>query len=534
MCAIVNRSALDRWDKVFPRNDRKSIFVSATQEVRCSQEQAKSMAGPRNPGSIDILIVSNNSGIYTQTALWLNTSNCSVTGTQSPEEYAEHIHRGAIPHLVFLDMDIPNSDGLGTIESWKKLRPGQKIVAFSAAEDARSVVQTIRAGALDYVTMPWDEARLRFVLQQYFPGKLAHGNIRNTLNAQTSRGNVHFEDLGNGSFFMAASPSMKQIRSQAALIAKVDVPVLVLGESGVGKEIVVRLIHKLSGRVGAPLLKVNCAALPADLLESELFGYEAGAFTGAVRSKPGKFELCHKGAILLDEIGEMSPAMQAKLLHVLQDGQYSRLGGCINMRPDVRIFAATNIDMEQAIANKSFREDLYYRLSAFTVNVPPLRERQAEIAVLFDEFMNQYSSKYDRPPLEYSETLAAACLRHHWPGNLREFENFVKRYIILQDEAAAISELAARTGDRGEPNSSYRRASDAHSRALKPLVRSVTAKAEAEAISQALDATQWNAKAAAARLRISYKALLYKMKQFQLGAAMSHVAAKRNSPDQYS
>src|SRR5579863_688212 len=175
----------------------RAFLPSAPRKMRWSQEQEKSMAGPRNPGSIDILIVSNNSDIYTQTALWLNTSNCSVESVQGPEEYAERIHRGAIPRLVFLDMDIPRSNGLGTIESWKKLNPGQKIIAFSTAEDARTVVQVIRAGAADYVTMPWDEAQLAFVLQQHFPGELAHGNAPATLSAQTSKEDVRSADLDN-------------------------------------------------------------------------------------------------------------------------------------------------------------------------------------------------------------------------------------------------------------------------------------------------------------------------------------------------
>src|SRR5579883_1542293 len=187
------------------------------------------------------------------------------------------------------------------------------------------------------------------------------------------------EKLDNNLSFLAVSPAMRQIRTQLPLVAKVDVPVLLLGESGVGKEVIARLIHRLSPRANRPLLKINCAALPTELLESELFGYDPGAFTGAVRPKPGKFELCDKGTILLDEIGEMSPASQAKLLQVLQDGQFSRLGGRTNVSVDVRILAATNIDVQLAIAEHSLREDLYYRLNAFTVNVPALRERREEI-----------------------------------------------------------------------------------------------------------------------------------------------------------
>src|SRR5712675_3719445 len=228
------------------------------------------------------------------------------------------------------------------------------------------------------------------------------------------------EHLKNGFIFPAASPVMAKICSSIEQVARVDVPVLLLGESGVGKEVVARRIHQLSSRAHRGFLKVNCAALPAELLESELFGYEAGAFTGATRAKPGQFELCNKGTILLDEIGEMPPGLQAKLLHVLQDQQFSRLGSRSVIKVDVRILAATNINIPQALASKRLREDLYYRLNAFTLQVPPLRERKEEIPILLKHFMTQMSERYARSPLPLSPMLMNACLEYSWPGNLRE------------------------------------------------------------------------------------------------------------------
>ena len=183
------------------------------------------------------------------------------------------------------------------------------------------------------------------------------------------------------------------------MIAPVDVPVLILGESGTGKEVLARLIHKLSPRAHQPFLKINCAALPNDLLESELFGFEAGAFTGAIRSKPGRFELCDKGTILLDEIGEMSPALQAKMLQVLQDGQFSRFGRSSLVKVDVRILAATNMDIQQAIAAEKLRQDLYYRLNGFSLSLPPLRERKEEIPLLLRHFMARFAARYSREPM---------------------------------------------------------------------------------------------------------------------------------------
>jgi transcriptional regulator with GAF, ATPase, and Fis domain len=307
---------------------------------------------------------------------------------------------------------------------------------------------------------------------------------------------------------------MQKIRSQVEQVAAVNVPVLLLGESGTGKEVVARLIHARSARASRKFLKVNCAALPSELLESELFGYEVGAFTGATRPKPGKFELCDKGTILLDEIGELPASLQAKLLHVLQDQEFSRLGSRSTVKVDVRILAATNVHIGDAIAAKKLREDLYYRLNAFTLQLPPLRERREEIPLLLRQFMARYAGRYARTPLDLSPGLQDACVRYSWPGNLRELENFVKRYLILGDESLVRSELETMKESK-EPSAGSAKASDgAPAGGLKSLVRSVKDEAEMEAISRALDQTNWNRKQAARLLNISYKALLYKIRQY--------------------
>ncbi len=266
---------------------------------------------------------------------------------------------------------------------------------LSCVNDTKKVVQAIHLGATDYITKPFQKAELDKVIDQCLG-----------TNQENYTGEV--EELGDEIFFVAASPNMRKLRSQAALVANVDIPVLMLGESGTGKEVMARLIHKLSPRAHRTFLKVNCAAVPADLLESELFGYEAGAFTGANHAKPGKFEICNKGTILLDEIGEMPPSLQAKLLHVLQDQQFSRLGSRSVIKVDVRILAATNINIPEALANKRLREDLYYRLNAFTLTIPPLRERREEIPILLKHFMSRLSEQYARPPLPFSPEMLAA------------------------------------------------------------------------------------------------------------------------------
>lgn len=465
-----------------------------------------------------ILIVDDEPSMLRYTKTLLEVDNYSVETAGSGFEALKRVQEGLNPNLILLDMAMPSMNGLQTIEECKKIRPEQKIVVLSCVSDTSTVVQAIKLGALDYVTKPFYKSELDAVLKRCLePEKPAKGST--DLQRYTVSDDVEIESLEDDLFFLAASPQMKQIRAQVSLVAKVDVPVLLLGESGVGKEILARLIHKMSIRAHRPLLKVNCAALPAELLESELFGYEAGAFTGAQRSKPGKFEQCNKGTILLDEIGEMSTPLQAKLLHVLQDGSFSRLGSRSNVTVDVRVLAATNVNIEEAIANKTLREDLYYRLNAFTMHIPPLRERREEIPLLLKHFMNRLSERYAHAPLSYSERLVRACMLYHWPGNLRELGNFVKRYLVLQDEDMAISELEAKGKGQGNglaDASSISGVVAAPEGGLKSLVRSLKDEAELRAIEQALVATNWNRKLAAARLNISYKALLYKIKQYQI------------------
>jgi two-component system, NtrC family, response regulator AtoC len=332
---------------------------------------------------------------------------------------------------------------------------------------------------------------------------------------------VHKEEAGEpkeirlegGHSFVRSSKRMREVEAQAMLVARSDIPVLILGESGTGKEIVAMFTHQMSRRSGKMFLKVNCAAMPADLLESELFGYEQGAFTGATKSKPGKFEICDGGTIFLDEIGEMPAALQAKLLHVLQDGTFSRLGGRGPTKTDVRVIAATNVNMKDAMAKKTFREDLYYRLNGLSLVLPPLRDRLDEIPAMATYFMRKGAKKYELQPLPISPALLEALGKYHWPGNLRELENVINRYLILQDEKAVIAELdqaksAPAPADKGQDH--------VEAGGLKKLVRGLKGEAESSVIAGVLEETGWNRKAAANDLQISYKALLYKIKQYDL------------------
>jgi DNA-binding NtrC family response regulator len=457
-----------------------------------------------------ILLVDDEPGMLRYIKTLLEVEEHQVATASTGEEALEIVEKGLTPDLVLLDLLMPGIDGLETLENLRKLRPSVKVVILSCVNDTKKVVQAIRLGATDYITKPFQKAELDNIIDQCLG-----------TNQQNYSGEV--EELGDETFFIAASANMRKLRSQAALVANVDIPVLMLGESGTGKEVMARLIHKLSPRAHRTFLKVNCAAVPADLLESELFGYEAGAFTGATHAKPGKFELCNKGTILLDEIGEMPPSLQAKLLHVLQDQQFSRLGSRSVLKVDVRILAATNINIPEALANKRLREDLYYRLNAFTLNIPPLRERKEEIPILLKHFMTRLSEQYARSPLPLTPDLLQACQNHPWPGNLRELGNFVKRYLVLGDEKLAIHELQPHSGTSGAQfDPAPPRSAPEAQGGLKGLARSAKDEAEAEAIAKALDETNWNRKQAAALLQISYKALLYKIRQYGIAQTRTH------------
>jgi DNA-binding NtrC family response regulator len=461
----------------------------------------------------NILLVDDEPGMLRYIRTLLEVDEHKVQTATTGEEAVEQVQKGLSPDLVLLDLLMPGIDGLQTLEQLRQIKPGLRVVMLSCVNDTRKVVQAMRLGATDYLTKPFQKAELDSVISQCV----------GTPKGESYAGEV--EELCDDVFFVAASPAMKKIRSQAALVANVDIPVLLLGESGTGKEVLARLIHKLSPRAHRTFLKVNCAAVPADLLESELFGYEAGAFTGANHAKPGKFELCNKGTILLDEIGEMPPLLQAKLLHVLQDQTFSRLGSRSVIKVDVRILAATNINIPEAIATKRLREDLYYRLNAFTLSLPPLRDRKEEIPILLKHFMSRMSESYARSPLPMGPALMEACLRHSWPGNLRELSNFIKRYLVLGDENLAAAELQPRSDGGGglQADGGGRAAAAGTDNAggLKSLARSAKDEAEAEAIAHALEETNWNRKQAAVLLKISYKALLYKIRQYGIAQSRS-------------
>jgi transcriptional regulator with PAS, ATPase and Fis domain len=345
---------------------------------------------------------------------------------------------------------------------------------------------------------------------------------------------------------LGRNEKMREVHELIARVADTDVTVLVRGESGTGKELVARAIHQASPRHDKPFVKVNCAALPSELLESELFGFERGAFTGALQHKPGKFEFANHGTMFLDEISEMAPPLQSKLLQVLQDGEFARLGGRNDVHVDVRIVAATNRDLERAVADALFREDLFFRLNVVCITLPPLRQRRDEIPELTRLFLRQFCEQYNKPPQALASDTLRLFAEYEWPGNVRELENLIKRTVILGSDESIRRELADAIAGRifrsGPIPALQTKAASAPAPAaetpvapaalppaeaapaaplgsLKDIARHAAREAEKELIHRTLQQTRWNRREAAEILGISYKALLYKIKEAELDKA---------------
>lgn len=330
---------------------------------------------------------------------------------------------------------------------------------------------------------------------------------------------------------LGEAPAMRRVRELVARVARSDAPVLLRGESGTGKEVAARLIHGRSQRAGAPFLRLNCAAIPAELLESELFGYEPGAFTGAARRKLGKFEIAANGTLMLDEIGEMQPGLQAKLLHVLQDGEFSRLGGEHSQTAGTRILAASNVALEQAVAAGQFRADLFYRLNVIVLWLPPLRERREDIPILVEHLCQKHGAKWSWGAL--GPEVRTKLLAHSWPGNVRELENLVRRLVILGDQRQVLEtmcepplEPARETAMTAEWAGSGRVEGVDFRPGLIAIGKRAAWEAERRAILAALEQTCWNRRRAAELLQVSYKALHNKLRELRRENTRPNVALR--------
>jgi two-component system, NtrC family, response regulator AtoC len=462
-----------------------------------------------------ILVVDDEDGIRNYLKTLLKLKGYDVNTLASGSEAIDFLTKNPPPALVLLDILMPDVDGLETLKRLRKVEKELPIIMLSCIGETRTIVDAMRSGATDYLNKPFEEAELEIaILKALDRKKLVEEN--KLLREQN-------EQLNEGYRFVASHPKMLRIKELIAQIANTDVTVFIQGESGVGKEIVAREIHQGSSRKDKPFVKVNCAALPSELLESELFGYERGAFTGAFRLKQGKFELANYGTLFLDEIGDMATALQAKLLHVLQDNEYSRLGGKKNVMVDVRILAATNHNLEEAMKEGRFREDLYYRLNVVNVTIPPLRERKEEIPLLCDHFLRKHNRKYNSDMVTINPKVMHHIMEYDWPGNIRELENVIKRLVILGKEDLIIDELttkieARRRTEKPQVTTTVPEiiSEDNSTVSLKSMSRSLTSTAEKEAILRALQQTQWNRKQAAVMLNVSYKTLLNKIRKLDI------------------
>ncbi len=473
-----------------------------------------------------VLIVDDDPSMAKFVSSYLSKRSFDVSTAASGEE-AIRMFRVYDPQLVLLDMAMGGMDGLDTLDRIKQIKPEVSVIMISAQNNPELIFKASKHGADDYISKPFEPKELDI--------RIAKVLDKQRLVSEVAQLREQVRRQSDFSMLFGTSPKMEDVKMTIEQVADTNATVLVRGESGSGKEVVARMIYANSSRRDKPFVKVNCAAIPHELLESELFGYEPGAFTGANRQKLGKFEQANYGTIFLDEISEMHPALQAKLLHVLQDGEFARLGGKRDIAVDVRVLAATNKPLERAVEDGLFREDLFYRLNVVTIHIPPLRERREEIPIFLDFFLRKYSEYYGKQQAPFSDYAISRMMEYAWPGNIRELENLVKRYVIVGNEpqiirelsthkpivssytgvtqtrpaetapAAAVPAFSKPTGGNGEMEMP----------SLLEIGKRAAMQAEREAIERVLAQTRWNRRQAAKILKISYKALLNKLKAME-------------------
>jgi len=469
-----------------------------------------------------ILIVDDDAGMTSFLTSHLNRRGFDVSSAGSGEE-AIRLFRVYDPVLVLLDIAVSGMGGLETLERLKQIKPEVTVILVSAQNDPETIFKASKLGADDYLAKPVDpkelDVRINRVLEKQ---RFVH---------EASQLRDHVRKQNDFSMLFGTSPKMEEVKMTIEQVADTNATVLIRGESGSGKEVVARMIYANSTRRDKPFIKVNCAAIPSELLESELFGYEPGAFTGASRQKLGKFEQANYGSIFLDEISEMHPALQAKLLHVLQDGEFARLGGKRDIAVDVRVLSAANKPLERAVEDGLFREDLFYRLNVVTIHIPPLRERREEIPIFLDYFLRKYSDYYGKQPAPFSDYAVSRMMEYAWPGNIRELENLVKRYTIVGNESQIIRELSTHKPIVSSVGTSRVQEitpapvpgpafvangnTELEMPSLLEIGKRAAMQAEREAIERVLAQTRWNRRQAAKILKISYKALLNKLKAME-------------------
>ena len=415
--------------------------------------------------------------------------------------------------LVILDMSLPKMNGLEVLNGVKEEKPDLPIIMVTAYGSTQTAVEALRLGAYDYITKPFDVDELQVIAERALDQQRVIDENR-FLRGELKK-KFGFDNI------VGTSPDVQRAYVMAAQVAPTNASVLILGETGTGKEYLARTIHYQSNRSGGPFLKVNCAALPESLLESELFGHEKGSFTHAVTRHIGRFESAHKGTIFLDEIGEITPSVQTKLLRVLQEKQFERVGGSETITADVRVIAATNKDLTKAIKDKEFREDLFYRLNVISIKLPPIRERGDDVLVFADHFLGLYADETAKRVKRFSEEAISELKSHLWPGNIRELENAVERAVILCNGETIRPEhlmLDGMTAKREEGTGNREQAAPAslHSGVEDIPVTAPLRDVEMMHIRRVLEHKGWNQSAAATSLGIDRKTLRNKIREFKL------------------
>jgi len=465
-----------------------------------------------------VLLAEDEPEVRSYLEMALRGQGYSIEFADDGEEALEIIEGNPSISAILLDIVMPRRDGLDTLREIRKRNGVVPIIMVSGASSPLNVVDAMKNGANDFLGKPVNHSDLRRVLRAMLEPKAPVPATAGTLPSASTGKHIYF----------GQNVQMQEIQALLPQIGWSDAPALILGETGVGKEVLARELHAHSPRSKKQFLKVNCAALPSELVESELFGYERGAFTGAFQKKLGMFELCDQGTIFLDEIGDMDFKLQAKLLQVLQDQEFQRLGGKETVRVDVRVIAATHKNLEKAMAENTFRSDLYYRLNVINLRVPPLRERKDDILRL-SEFLIQKHCQGNPPPV-ITPVLRDALLAYEWPGNIRELENIMRKLVILRNADSVAKELQANTlrfqsAEGLQPLGSPASTGSTMNKTILEQVHKAKNEAETTAIIAALESTHWNRKKAAMLLKIDYKALLYKMKKLDIDDRMATLSA---------
>lgn len=406
--------------------------------------------------------------------------------------------------VILTDLKLPKKNGLDVLKASKRENPLVPVIVMTAYGSVKTAVNAMKMGAYDFITKPLDTDYLQLLIERSL--KAQRLVTENLLLKDELSHRIGAPDI------IGKSPEMLELAMSIRKVAATKTTVLLHGESGTGKELFARAIHELSPRKEHPFVPINCAAIPRELLESELFGYEKGAFTGAADRKPGKLELADKGTVFLDEIGGMEMSLQAKVLRTLQEGEVDRVGGTSSVKVDIRIIAASNRDLEEAVADNSFREDLFYRVSVFPITIPPLRERKYDIPILVEHFIAKYSTEMNITHKKVSEDAMDTLTKYLWKGNVRELENVIERTLILcEGDTIKKSDL------RLAPAASEETLADiALDGTLEKVAKAALKIAESKRIAKALEDTGGNKTRAAEMLKVSYKTLLTKIKDYRI------------------